>query len=234
MGDRPLVPVGARHAVVLIAVVGGLVAVALAVVVWHGTTTAFDTWAFRRAYLDFPPPQSWGRRFWLLFSEPAVSFLVPGAVALWGVATRRWNVLALAVLGPAAALGLTEVLGKPLVGRAIGPGVLQGSSIGTLHGSYPSGHETGLVAWLVLVLLVLLRQPVGRRVRLVALTVAIVWALAGALGLTVNYYHYATDTLGAVGLATAAVLGVALAIDRWLPASWLRAPRRGRTRKPVS
>lgn len=214
LSDRPLIA-DHRPAWVIVAI-GALVAVVLAAVVWHGTTTAFDTWAFRRASSDFPPSSSPGRRAWLLFSEPAVSFLVPAGVAIWGALTRRWNVALLAAVGPALALGLTELIGKPLVGRVLGPGVLRGSTVGALSGSYPSGHETGLVSWLVLLLVVVFRAPVTRTARASCLAVAVLWALAGGVGLTVNYYHYATDTIGAVGLATATVLGVALLIDRCL------------------
>lgn len=215
ISDQPLIA-DHRRAWVIVAI-GALVAVVLAAIVWHGTTTALDTWAFRRAYLDFPPPGSTGRRFWLLFSEPAVSFAVPAAVTLWSAVTRHWNVALLAAAGPALALGLTELVGKPLVARVLGPGVLQDSAVGALTGSYPSGHETALVSWLVLLLVLVFRASRTRTVRNSCLTLAILWALAGAVGLTVNYYHYATDTMGAIGLATATVLTVALAIDRHLP-----------------
>lgn len=211
--DQPLI-VDSRPVWGVVAV-SVLVVVVLAAVVWRGTTTAFDTWAFRRAYVDFPAPGSLGRRFWLWFSAPALSLAVPAVIAVWAGVRKRWNVAALAVVGPALALCLTELVGKPLIGRLIGPGIPQGSTLGALTGSFPSGHETARVSWLVLALVLLFRAPLTQRLRGIGLGVAIVWAVVAAMGLTVNYYHYATDTIAAIGLATATVLAVALAIDKW-------------------
>lgn len=219
--NPPLIGVNRQRAVIVIAGLGAAIAIGIAVLVWHGTSTSFDDWAFRRAYLDFPRPGTLGRRWWLWFSEPALSLAVPSAVALWAVVARQWNVLALAAAGPLIALGLAELVGKPLVARRIGPWVLQGSDFGALSGSYPSGHETALVSWLVLLVLLLMRTSVGQRTKMIGVGAAALWGLLGALGLTVNYYHYATDTIGAIGLATSCLLGVALGIDRWLPAGQL-------------
>ena len=38
-----------------------------------------------------------------------------------------------------------------------------------------------------------------------------------SIALTRGVFHYSTDTIGAVGLSTAVVLGTALLLDRWLP-----------------
>ena len=41
------------------------------------------------------------------------------------------------------------------------------------------------------------------------------WTVLAAVGLVRNFWHYATDTIGAMLLATTVVLGMALAIDRY-------------------
>ena len=38
--------------------------------------------------------------------------------------------------------------------------------------------------------------------------------VAGAVGLVGHFYHYATDTIGAVGVVLAVTLGAGLLIDR--------------------
>jgi uncharacterized membrane protein len=40
------------------------------------------------------------------------------------------------------------------------------------------------------------------------------WALVAAIGLVRNFWHYATDTIGAMFLAVVVVVGLALLIDR--------------------
>jgi len=215
---RPLVATRGRPAAAVAIAVGAAVAVVLAVIVWHGTTTSFDTWVFERGYSPLGPQFGCRRRMWLLFSEPVVSILVPIAIVVWAAVTRQRNLAVFAAVGPLVALGVTELIGKPLVDRLLGPGVLRGSTAGAVSGAYPSGHETGLVSWLLVGLLVVFRQTGSVRWRVAALVVAVVWAVLGAFGLTMNYYHYATDTIGAMGLTVAVVLGVALLFDRYTAA----------------
>ena len=52
------------------------------------------------------------------------------------------------------------------------------------------------------------------------------WVGLAAIGLVRNHFHYATDTIGAVGVATAVVLASALLIER--------RPARFARRVPVS
>jgi membrane-associated phospholipid phosphatase len=80
-------------------------------------------------------------------------------------------------------------------------------------GAYPSGHETGLVSLLVVLLLVLLQAALSRAAKAVGVTLLALWAGVGAVGLVRGHYHFATDTIGGIGVALACVLGVALVID---------------------
>jgi len=210
----PLIPAAARRPALVAVVAGAAVAVALGAVVWRGTTTPFDSWFIRHVAVDFGGSRSWQRRWWLLFSEPVVSILVPLVVLIWAWRVRQRRLAVFAAVGPLLAVAVTELIGKPLVGRVIGPFVLQGSTAYGARGSYPSGHETGTVAWLIVVLVVVFGRTRRARVRAAAVTAAVVWALAAAFGLTINYYHYATDTIGAMGCTTAVLLAVALLTDR--------------------
>jgi len=215
----------ARPAALVTIAVGAVVTVALAVVVWRGTTTSFDSWVIVHSLRDLGPLDGSRRRAWLFFSEPVISLLVPVVVVVWAWRTRQARLAVFGVVAPLLAIGVTELIGKPLVGRWIGPNVLAGSTLGAQRGSYPSGHETGTVSWLLLVLLVVFARTRDRRVRAAASVAAGLWALAGAFGLTVNYYHYATDTIGAICCTAAVVLGMALLLDRYGDA-WGAAVRR--------
>ncbi|MBN9620460.1 MAG: phosphatase PAP2 family protein [Actinobacteria bacterium] len=207
----PLITASWRRPAVVAVAVAVVVAVAMSVALHHGYSTSFDTWLFDRFYEHIG---STGARLLIDTSQPVLSFLVPAAVVGFAVWTRRWNLAVLAVVGPLTALFVSEVVLKPLVGRYIGPGVLVGNHIDVVAGSFPSGHETGVcsAAFVVLIALGGLRLRTGARIATVL--VLAVWALLGAVGLVRNWYHYPTDTIGAVAVTTAVLLGVALLIDR--------------------
>jgi membrane-associated phospholipid phosphatase len=124
--------------------------------------------------------------------------------------TRRWSGAALTAIAVPAAIGLTEYVLKPVVGRGLGQ-------------SLPSGHATAMFA-LAAVCAVLLVDPPGRRVRgvirlllvLAALTVAAAVSAAmvaiGAHHFTDTAHHF-TDTAAGAAVGTGLVLASALVLD---------------------
>ena len=118
-------------------------------------------------------------------------------VAGWFAWRRLPAVAALVLLTPIVATGLTEWLVKPLVHRSKGD-----------YLAYPSGHETGVAA-------------IALPVALVALGAGARWLVVGALAVPVLCglalvaadYHYATDVVGGLCVATATTICVALLVD---------------------
>jgi membrane-associated phospholipid phosphatase len=131
--------------------------------------------------------------------------LVTAAVAAAGC--RRWRVAVLAVLGPLIAVFASEGVFKPLIGRPRG-----GSSYPTAD-SFPSGHETGLTAMLVVLSVLLLRTTWHAAVKAAVLLIFAAWAALGAVGLVRIFAHYPSDTVGALCVSLAVVLSTALLID---------------------
>lgn len=124
----------------------------------------------------------------LIFTEPPLVvglLLVAFAAALW---RRRWRLAAAMVVTPAVALVAMRVL-KRVFGRT------KGEHPPSL--AFPSGHVTMTVVVLAMVVLVL-----GARVW--AMAAAAVLAVLAALGQAFTY-HYFTDTVGALLLATSVV-----------------------------
>jgi len=136
-------------------------------------------------------------------------------LALGSAALGRWRTVLFAVLGPTAAVFVTELLLKPLVGRTRG---------GQL--AFPSGHTTGTAAVATVVLVLFLgsawlASPMAKAMlTLLGLGVSV----AVSVALVDRNWHYATDTLGGICVAVASVLVVALVIDKFgdgtLPISW--------------
>jgi membrane-associated phospholipid phosphatase len=211
---RPLIEDRWRRPVAMVMVAAAVVTAALAVVAFHATTNRFDTWVFTEVVTHLG---SAGRYALLDLSTPALAFGLLAGVAVIAGVTRRWDVAVLAVIGPSLALGMTELVLKPLIGRILGPHVLAGSTVGAVTGSFPSGHETGVASAALVLLLgssqTRLRAPARTSIGLVLA----LWVVLAAIGLVQNFYHYGTDTIGALGVSTVMVLASALAIDRWLP-----------------
>lgn len=187
--------------------VGGAAAAgfaALAVALQHARATGFDIWAFRQLYEHIGVV---GADALLVFSLPVLSIGLMAIVVLYAARRRRWDVAALAVVGPGAAVLLAEAVFKPLLGREL--------VIGDYHGigSFPSGHESLVVSAALTLLIVSYQLPVSRRARVGLVAVLVAWILLAAAGLVRNLYHYATDTVGAMLLCAAVVPAVALAID---------------------
>ena len=134
---------------------------------------------------------------------PRVLLAAVAIVASAAYLCRRWSLLLLAVLGPGAAMLVTQLL-KPLIGR-------------TISGAWamPSGHTTALVALLTVAAL----TWINRRGALSTITDALVLcglvvALTAMLvALVRQQWHYATDIIAGGCVAFAAVACVAVALD---------------------
>jgi membrane-associated phospholipid phosphatase len=142
----------------------------------------------------------------LVPTEPVLLIVVLSLVVMISIARRRPRLAVLAVIGPLLAVGLNSLVLKPLFGRTINNGSL----------AFPSGHTTGMVA----VLTVLIVAVVGSarpqwRTSLTSLVIAgaLLVTVVGATALIGMKYHYVTDTVGGACLAVATVLAVALGID---------------------
>jgi membrane-associated phospholipid phosphatase len=133
------------------------------------------------------------------------------ALALACLVTRWWRGAALAVLGVPAAVALTELVLKPLVGRSIGG-----------YPSFPSGHATAMFA-LAATCAVLLANPprprLPRAVRLLLLAGAVLVAAAVPVGMVALGFHYFTDIVAGTAVGTGTVLLIALLIDLARPAA---------------
>jgi undecaprenyl-diphosphatase len=207
----PLIADRWRRQVAAVALAGLAAVLALAAVVYHGRSTAFDDWVFRTFYHHIG---SAAARVLLDISVPLISIVLLLAVVLVAARFRRWDVAALALVGPLAAVFLTEFVLKPVVGRALHPAAINDSLPLSIRSVYPSGHE-GTVASTAFVLIIVAAQLPWKRPPRVAFQVAcVVWVLAAAVGLIRNFWHYPTDVIGAICLSAACVGGTALYLDR--------------------
>jgi undecaprenyl-diphosphatase len=188
------------------AVVGASFAV-LAATLGVGASTSFDNWMFRELYAHLGT--GWAEAL-LDVSAPAVSITVLAVVAVVAALLRRWDVAVLAAVGPGGTVLLAEVVFKPLLGREM---VVPEISDFRLRGSFPSGHEAAVMSAALVLAIIVCRLPLSRGGRAGVLTGLAVWTVAAALGVVRNFYHYATDTIGAIFLAAAIVPATALAID---------------------
>jgi membrane-associated phospholipid phosphatase len=188
--------------VVVVAILGGLV---------HDDThtNRLDN-AILRLISDVVP--DWLQRLALHLTDPPLVAGLLVSTAVVAALVRRWDVTVLAVLAPLIALWLTEDVLKPLVHRSnvlVTVGLSDSESL-----AYPSGHETGLASLVTVLGLVLLGSGVRRGRKIVWTAVLAAALVAAAIALVGRYFHFATDTVGAVGVALTVTLTVALAIDK--------------------
>jgi undecaprenyl-diphosphatase len=204
--------------------------VALAALVAGGHSTAFDDWMFRQLFVHT------GNAFatlTLAASSAVVSIAVCVVAVVVGTRARRWDVVTLASLGPAATVLLTKFVLKPLLGRVLATddvyhalrGLVPPGDSNTVTGTFPSGHESAVAAAACVLVLICCQLRMSRRLRALLVVLSIAWALVAAVGLVRNFWHYATDTLGAVCLAVAVVVGLALALDRYFAVARKRGAR---------
>jgi undecaprenyl-diphosphatase len=207
MPPQRIIPRTQRRLVATLAVSCAIVLVALGVALHDHRDTTFDHWVFIR--LDRHLGDH-ARVLLLGLSEPGITIGVLAMVTVGALIARSWPVAVLAVAGPLLAIGLTEEILKPLIHRT------QSWTLDGMHYhglAFPSGHETGLVAMLTVVGLLLPRVRLSPLARTVAYAVLIGWALLGAIGLVRGFYHFATDTIGGIAVAIAVVCGVAFVVD---------------------
>lgn len=215
MDQRMIAPAWRRPAL-LGAGLALAVFVVLAVLTFHATRSSFDSWTFRVLAQHLSPSRA---DFLISFTEPAVSVLLLVLTTVLAGSLGRYDVAVLAALGPALGTLLASDVGKPLIHRTMS---------GNAAGTFPSGHETGVTCTATVLLVAFGQLPIRRAARLVLAAVLAGWVLVAAVGLTRSYYHYATDTIGAMGFSIALILGLAALLDRYRPR------RRRRPSPPVA
>ena len=171
----------------------GILAMVLLGLAVGGGSTRLDDWFIRTGASH----QVFGRL--LFFTNPLVLQTMLVTAVVVALYQRRWRLAMVAVLTPAVAVMAVRVL-KRLFGRE------KGDSL-----AYPGGHVTLAVVVLGMVVLV-------AGARLWMLVVAAIFALLGLIGQAMTY-HYFTDTIGAVLLATglACLAARAAKLDRCQP-----------------
>ena len=209
--SRKLIAPGSRATAVTAAVLASAVLIALAV--WlHGTSaaTAPDAGVDRWAQSTFTGAS---QQVLLSLTTPGLVIGLPALLALGAALVARWDVVALLVLAPALAAGLSSEVLKPLVQRQHGYFTGRGQYVSVAPLGFPSGHETALVAALSVLIIALLRLRPSRGVLTGALGVAAIWAGLGAVGLISADYHFLTDTIGGACVGIAVAVAGALTID---------------------
>ena len=126
--------------------------------------------------------------------------MVVAAVFAWLRCGPR--ALALLLTGPPVAMILTTTILKPLIGRTRGDEL-----------AFPSGHTTSITSIALALILIVLSIPLSTAWRRGLLATFVAVPVAVAVCLVGRDYHYPTDTVGAVGVALAAVLLAAVIID---------------------
>src|SRR5438552_14240852 len=200
---RPWLAAVLTGCAILVAALGALFA-------GHSTADAFD-----RA-VDSPVITAFaghgGLALWLAYpgtTVPAVVLSVVIAVAC--LLTGRIRGALLAIAAVPVAVGLCEVLIKPLVHRTY---------IGQVV--YPSGHTATIFALAATITVLLLASPwsaVARPLRLLILAVAYLAAVAVVVGVIGVRFHYVTDTVAGAAVGTGTVCGLALVLDL-IPGVW--------------
>jgi hypothetical protein len=203
-----------------------LIAASVAVVALLGALVHDDTagnWfdnGVLRVIRDVVP--DWAQRAAMHLTDPPLVLGLLVSIALVGLLVRRWDVTALAAMAPAVSVLLTEAVLKPLVHRSntvVTHGLGQSEAL-----AYPSGHETGLASLACVLGVILLSSGVRHARKLMWTGVLALAVVAAAVGLVGQFYHYATDTIGALGVALAVTLTAGLLIDR--TAAMIRSPQR--------
>ena len=202
--DQRLLTPAARRGALGIGVVAAVLVLVLAVrYAGSRTLSPFDEHIMVRIYAWYPDRRALAHRVADLGGSIVV-FLAVVSVVVWAYVRKQPRAMALAILGPAVAIVLTEYVLKPAVDRRL---------LGYL--TYPSGHSTG--AFSVATVLAVLLVGSGRRTRLAARIAAVVVLFAVcvlvAIPLVAAAYHVPTDTVGGACVAIATVLLLAVAID---------------------
>ncbi|HKC29610.1 MAG TPA: phosphatase PAP2 family protein, partial [Jatrophihabitans sp.] len=202
--SAPLIAKRWRRPALWAAVVTAAGVLALAVAVAGGRSTSFDTWVFVHAYRHIG---NGGALTLLSFSTPAIAVSICAFVAVGSALVRRWDLAALAVLGPTITVLVTEDVLKPIVDRALVVGTFQ------VRGVFPSGHEAAVASTVCVLVIVAGQFQLRRRARVAFFSLLALWVVVAALGLIRNLWHYATDTIGSMLLSVTVVSLLAIEID---------------------
>jgi membrane-associated phospholipid phosphatase len=185
------------------AVVAVLVTALIARLVWHSRQLpVLDAWVEDElgAHSD---------REFRLATELATAlraFTVCGivaAAAISWIALRQWNAVVLALLAPAATLGV-ETLLKPLVARRAPDSTV-------FH--FPSGHVAVATALALSLVLIVHSARVRPAIRMVAVVSTALLVLLMALARLVETAHLLSDIVGGVTTGVAVTLAAALLLD---------------------
>ena len=202
---RPLLAGSARpRAGILLAGCAVLVAVLGVLFAHHSTADRFDHAVDSPVITGFAGHPNLA--LWLASpgtTIPAIVLSVILAVACLITGWLRGAVLAVAAVP--VAVGLCEVLIKPLVHRTY---------IGQVV--YPSGHVATIFALAATVTVLVLASPrpvMPRWLRILILAVAYLAAVAVVIGVIAVRFHYFTDTVAGAAVGIGTVCGLALVLD---------------------
>lgn len=188
-----------------LAVAGAATVVALGVALHGDRSTHFDRVVLKHLYADLT-----GR--WpgaLIFaSDPIVSLALLALVLVTALRARYYTLAVLAVVGPLVSTGLTQYVAKPVVARPYGEHTTTAVSL-----AYPSGHETLVATTAAVVVLAICALPWQAAIRALLVLATAAWTVFAGIGLVINFWHYTTDVIGAIGLSLAVVLVLAIALD---------------------
>jgi membrane-associated phospholipid phosphatase len=149
---------------------------------------------------------------WLAFPGTTIPAVVLSAViAVACLLTGRVRGALLAVVAVPVAVGLCEVLIKPLVHRTY---------IGQVV--YPSGHTATVFALAAMITVLLLASPrpaMARPLRVLILAATYLVAVTVVVGVIAVRFHYFTDTVAGAAVGTGTVCGLALVLDVVQPRS---------------
>jgi membrane-associated phospholipid phosphatase len=138
-------------------------------------------------------------------ADPGSVIVICAVLCALFLLMNRTRLAILAVLGPALAGGLVDLVLKPLFGRHLGTML-----------SFPSGHTAATAALALVVIIAMVgpgRLPWPFVIRGLVVVAATASVPVIAIALVGGGYHYATDTIGGLFVAIACVLSVALFID---------------------
>ena len=210
---RPLLPPSARPwAGALLACCAVLVAVLGVLFAHQSSADGFDHAIDSRVIAWLGGHR--GLLLWLAAPGSLIPAVVLSAVIVGAcLLTGRLNGAVLAATAVPVAVGLDEVLLKPVVDRTYWGNVV-----------YPSGHTTAVFALAATVTVLLLPPP--RPAKAAALRVllpvaACVLGVIVAIAVIGLQWHYFTDTVAGAAVAVGTVCGLALLLDLPAPRRWL-------------
>src|SRR4051794_39568832 len=116
MRGMPLIGAAWRTPLICVCAFATAVFAAMAATLGVGASTSFDGWMFDELLAHV----SNGAAVILLgFSTPALSIALLALVAVFAALLRRWEVAALAAIGPGITVLLTREVFKPSLGREL-------------------------------------------------------------------------------------------------------------------